>query len=86
MKSDYEKRNCGKHGFVEFKLKTTKNRSWYSCHDCLKEQWKKAQSKQRKKPEKKDYHKKYNSELLGIRKSLSVYLTMILLAANIKPE
>lgn len=84
--NEYEKRNCKKHGFTEFKLKTTKNRSWYSCHECLKIQWKKAQNKQRTKPGKKEYHQKYNKELSNIRKSLSLYLTMILLAAKIKPE
>jgi hypothetical protein len=81
-----EKRNCSKHGFTIFKLKTTKNRSWYSCNECLKEQWRKASSKRRKLSEVKKYHQDYNKELYSIKKSLSVYLVMILLAANIKPE
>lgn len=86
MKEDEIKRNCKTHGYVIHKLKRSKDRSWYSCHDCLKEQWKKAQSKQRNKPGKKEYHLEYSKEFSKIRKSLSVYLTMILLAANIKPE
>jgi predicted DNA-binding ArsR family transcriptional regulator len=86
IKAFEEKRNCKKHGFTIFKLKTTKNRSWYSCHKCLKSQWNKAQEKQRKKPDNQEYHKNYSKENYKIRKSLSIYLTMILLAANIKPE
>jgi hypothetical protein len=86
MKSEYEKRNCKKHGFTNFKLKKSKERSWYSCEKCLKAQWIKAAAKRRKIPEVYEYQKNFNKELNKIRKSLSVYLTMILLAANIKPE
>jgi hypothetical protein len=80
------KRNCKKHGFTAFRLKKARNRSWYSCEKCLKLQWAKASAKRRKNPEIARYHRDYNKSLQSIRKSLSVYLTMILLAANIKPE
>ena len=86
MKEDEIKRNCKKHGFIIHKLRTSKDKSWYSCYECLKGQWKKASDKQRKKPGKKQYHQQYSKESYKIRKSLSVYLTMILLAADIKPE
>jgi predicted DNA-binding ArsR family transcriptional regulator len=81
-----EKRNCKKHGYTIFKLKKSKNRTWFSCYQCLKQQWKTSQEKQRKKIGQKEYHQKYSKENYKIRKSLSVYLTMILYAANIKPK
>lgn len=86
MKENEIKRNCKKHGFTVFKLKISKDKSWYSCKECLKLQWRKAQSIKRGKPGDKEYHQKYAKELNSIRKSLSVFLTMILLAANIKPK
>jgi len=81
-----EKRNCNKHGLVLFRMRQNKKGQWYVCNDCLKEQWRRAANKRRKQPGVKKYHQKYNKELSSIRKSLSVYLVMILLAANIKPE
>ena len=84
--TEIEKRNCKKHGYTDYKLKTSKNRHWYSCIKCLKNQWKKDQAKQRKKPGNNEYHKEYSKKDYEIRKSLSVYLTMILLSAKITPE
>ena len=81
-----EKRNCKKHGYTLFKYKKSKKDGWYLCHKCLKLQWKKAQNKQRKKVGYKEYHDNYGKDLNKIRKSLSVYLAMILFATNIKPE
>lgn len=81
-----EKRNCEKHGFTLFKYKKSKNKSWFVCEKCLKMQWRKASAKRRQQPDIVQYHKDYSHSLNKIRKSLSVYLTMILLAANIKPE
>ena len=84
--SDDETRNCNKHGRTLFKLRKSKNKSWFSCYLCLKDQWRKAQLTRRGKPEVRAYQKDFNKSYNNIRKSLSVYLTMILLAANIKPE
>jgi hypothetical protein len=85
MKQDKNK-NCTKHGFTLFKYKKNKKGEWYVCELCLKAQWRKAAAKRRKNPEVMDYHRDYSRSLNKIRKSLSVYLTMILLAAKIKPE
>ncbi len=81
-----ENRDCEKHGYVLFKHKENKKGEWWVCQSCLREQWKKASSRRRLDPVVQQYHKNYVKELNKIRKSLSVYLTMILLAANIKPE
>ncbi len=81
-----KKRNCSKHGYVLFKYKQNKKGSWYVCHECLKMQWRKASAKRRTSIEVKKYHNNYNTKYTKIRKSLSVYLVMILLAADIKPE
>lgn len=81
-----EKRNCIKHGFTLFRFRKNKKGSWFACEKCLKLQWAKASAKRRKIPEVYEYQKNFNKELNQIRKSLSVYLTMILLAANITPE
>jgi hypothetical protein len=82
-----EKRNCKVHGFTEFKQKENRKGYWWVCEKCLKLQWAKASAKRREKKDVQEYHKKYNKELSNIRKSLSVFLMMILLAANIKkPE
>jgi len=86
MNSKDEKRNCKKHGFTLFKFRKSKKGEWYVCEKCLRLQWAKASAKRRKKPEVREYQKNFNKELNKIRKSLSVYLTMILLAAKIKPE
>ncbi len=82
------KRTCKTHGYVEYKYKEDKNKNkhWYVCSLCLKSQWRKAQEKRRKAPESKLYHKEYNTLNTKIRKSLSIYLTMILIAAKIKPD
>jgi predicted DNA-binding ArsR family transcriptional regulator len=81
-----EVRNCKVHGNTLFRFKSHKKGQWYVCDICLKAQWRKATKKQLKKPGKKEYHQQYTKELYLIRKSLSVYLVMILLAAKIKPE
>lgn len=81
-----QKRYCEKHGYTLFKYRENKKGSWFVCEICLKLQWAKAQAKRRQIPEVYEYQKNFNKELNNIRKSLSVYLTMILLAANIKPE
>jgi hypothetical protein len=80
------KKYCKKHGLTTFKSKHNKKSEWLVCYLCLKSQWRKAQNKRRKLPEVKDYQKNFNKELNSIRRHLSVYLTMILIAANIKPE
>ena len=81
-----ENRNCLTHGYVMFKHKSNKKSQWWVCHLCLREQWKKATARRLLDPNVQEYHRKYGKDLNKIRKSLSVYLTMILLAANIKPE
>lgn len=78
------KKNCKKHGYVTFKLKTSKKKSWYSCTICLKIQARKASKKYSSKN--RDYYKNYQKDNYELLKSLSLYLKMILLAAYFKPE
>lgn len=80
------KKNCVHHGNTLFKHKQNKKGEWWVCHECLKIQWKKAQAKQRKKYAVRQYQANFNKELNLIRRHLSVYLTMILIASKIKPE
>lgn len=81
-----DKKNCKKHGYTEFKYKENKKGGWYSCKKCLREQWRKSSAKLRKKVGQKEYHLEYNNSYNKIKKSLSVFLTMILIASKIKPE
>jgi len=79
-------KECTKHGLILFKHKQNKKGEWWVCQSCLREQWRKASARRLLDPTVQEYHKEYGKDLNKIRKSLSVYLTMILLAANIKPE
>lgn len=79
-------KNCKTHGRSLFRHKQNKKGEWWVCEKCLREQWKKATKKRLKTPKGKKYNRNYSKELNKIRKHLSVYLTMILYAANIKPE
>ncbi len=84
--TDDEMRNCMKHGFTLFKCLKNRKGFWYACQKCRRIQARIAQAKRRKIPAVREYQKNFNKELNKIRKSLSVYLVMILLAAKIKPE
>jgi hypothetical protein len=86
MKALDEKRNCATHGYTLFRHRKNAKGQWWVCHLCLKEQWRKSQLIRRKKPGVQEYQNNFNKELNQIRKSLSVYLAMILIAADIKPE
>lgn len=81
-----KKNTCPEHGYTLFKWRHYKDKEWWVCHKCLQAQWRRAQDKRRDKRGYKKYHRQYSSELHKIRKCLSVFLTMILLAGNIKPE
>jgi hypothetical protein len=79
-------RDCATHGYTVYRYQNGGKRGWYSCVECVKNNWKKASAKRRTDPVIKEYHRQYSSSYNKIRKSLSIYLTMILLAGNIKPE
>lgn len=84
--TDGENRYCDEHGWTLFiPLKNRKSFCWV-CQKCRRIQCAKAQEKRRLKPEVREYQKNYSNSYNSIRKSLSVYLAMILLAAKIKPE
>jgi hypothetical protein len=84
-KGDKEK-NCSVHGFTLFRLRENKKGQWFSCEKCLQMQWRKARNKRATKEEVKLYQKNYAKEFNKIRKSLSVYLTMILIALERSPK
>ncbi len=86
MKSLDQNRNCKTHGYTLFKHKKNAKGEWWSCHQCLKLQWKKAQLKRRQKAEVRDYQKKFNRKKLEIIKSLSLTLRVIIIASFLKPE
>lgn len=81
-----ETRDCQLHGRTTFKHRKNQKGEWWSCHLCLKAQWRKAQLKSRENPEVRLYQKDFNKSLYSVKRCLSAYLTMILIAANIKPE
>lgn len=86
MKSLDENRSCKIHGLTLFKHKSNLKGQWWVCHQCLKQQWKKAQLKRRNKPEVREYQKEFNKEKSKIFKSLSLSLRLLLLASLLKPE
>lgn len=83
---EYLTKLCEEHGSTIFRLRKNKKSSWYVCELCLKAQWRKSQNKQRQKPEVRVYQREFSNSYNKIKRSLSVYLTMILYAAEIKPE
>jgi hypothetical protein len=84
--TQYIIKNCKKHGNTQFRERSNKKSVWYTCDICLHDQWARASAKRRSKPSVAKYNKDYSNSYNKIRKSLSIYLTMILLAADIKPE
>jgi hypothetical protein len=81
-----KRKKCKSHGITLFRHKKNKKSEWWVCEKCLREQWKKATKKRLNTKEGIKYNRNYSKELNKIRKCLSVYLTMILIAAEIKPE
>lgn len=78
------KRNCKIHGYVIHKIKKTKNKSWYSCHECLKESWRKSTKKKHKNnPE---YLRGYLKNQRDMIKFFSVYLKLMLYLSDNKPK
>ena len=74
-------RTCSKHGEGVFKQrKSRKGSVWYACQECLREQWRKAQAKIRVKPANKEYHHEYHNKIIKIKNTLSLYLTIVLMA------
>jgi hypothetical protein len=79
-----EKRNCDTHGLTLFKFKQNKKGTWYVCHECLKEQWRKAKKKHYiKNPA---YTKSWQKDTREIRKYFSIYLRLILHISTQTPE
>lgn len=90
---EYIKGSCKIHGKSILKYckatrkSTGKTTEWYTCYKCLKEQWRRASEKRRKSNYAvQKYHRDYSNQYNKIRRSLSLYLTMILLACKLKPE
>jgi hypothetical protein len=81
-----EKRDCTEHGRTLFKHRKNKKGQWWICYICLKNQWKKAQAKRRKKYDVREYQRKFNKEKSEIIKSLSLTLKFLLIASFLKPE
>lgn len=86
MKMHDTYKECKKHGHTLFKHKENTKGEWWVCHECLKEQWKKAQLKRRKKPEVRSYQRDFNREKASLYKSLTLILNLIILASFLKPE
>ncbi len=86
MLKEDENRNCKIHGYTLFKCIKNRKGVWFGCQKCRRLQAVKASAKRRKMPEVVEYQRNYQKLSRKIQKSLSVYLTMILLAAKIKPE
>lgn len=81
-----EIRECSEHGRINFRYRKSKKGEWWVCELCLKSQWRKARDRHVKKPGVQQYNRDYANHMYQIRKSLSLYLTMILLASNVTPE
>jgi len=81
-----ETRNCETHGYTQYRLRTNKKGSWYSCEKCLRDQWKKAQNKRREKKEGKEYQRDYRNNAFSIYKHFTLYIRMLLLLSQNLPE
>lgn len=82
LKSTDEMRHCPFHGYTVYKRKKSGLKQWYSCHKCLQYQWRKASQLYREKPAIREYQRIYSRNMNTIRRSLSLYVTIILIAAE----
>lgn len=70
-------KQCIKHGNVLFKQKSYKTRKYFVCSVCLKEQSRRASAKYRQNH--REYYRNYSNQYSKIRKTLSIYLTIVLI-------
>lgn len=86
--AEFDKRKCTKHGITEFKrmkaCRGDKKFYHYTCYKCLKEKWRVAQDKKRKKPGSREYHRNKTIEHRRFMKNVSFWVTALLYALEEK--
>lgn len=75
---------CEIHGPVIFKHRISKKNEWWVCHECLKEQWRRARKKRYEKDP--TSVKQWQKDTRQLRKFFSVYLKMILYISDQTPK